>query len=344
MFTTNIIEAKQLIKDVAIGHRHSLIFAGGFGIGKSEMVNQVASEVDAVLCDIRLSQYDSVDLRGIPSAEDGVTVWNVPGTLPFKTNPKYNGISKLIILFLDEMGSAQPAVQAPAYQLTNDRCVGEHELMDNVVIVAATNRDSDKGVHHRMAMPLANRFTWAELVPDVEVSTLYAQEQGWPPVWAAFINFRKSMLHNYEEVAKSDPTMKTIATPRSWSKAMAYYADPNMSLRNKQIAMAGAVGSGPAADFWSFVEVWQQVATYMPRILKEPKTVDLPTEMGMTYAISVAVSGNMTTKNVSDYHAYLVRLDPEYVILAWQLAINRDTALMTTPEFIDFSKRYKAIF
>ena len=369
MFAVNFNEAVQLLEDVAIRNRMAVCIAGQPGIGKSDMARLLAKRHSARLVDIRLSQYDSVDLRGIPSIRNVVippqvlpgehlsaqdiaalsthtttTAWNLPATLPFKGNPNFNENDELIILFLDELGSAQPAVQAPAYQLTLDRSVGEHVLMDNVVIIAATNRDGDKGVHHRMATPLANRFVWAELVPDVEASTLYAQEQGWPAVWSAFINFRKPLLSTFDDVMQKAPTTKAFATPRSWAKAMMFYADQQMSLRTKQIAIAGSVGEGPAADFWSFVDIWQSVATYMPRILKEPTTVDLPTEMGLTYAIAVSVSGNMDTKNVATYHSYLVRLDPEYVILAWQLGINRDKALMGTPEFLDFAKRYKAIF
>lgn len=344
MFAINIPEAITLIEDVAIKHNNPVCIAGKPGVGKSDMMRQIARKHGAVLVDIRLSQYDSVDLRGVPSVLNGGTTWNMPMTLPFKGNPNFDESGPLIVLFLDELGSAAPAVQAPAYQLTNDRCVGEHVLMDNVRIVAATNRDGDKGVHHRMATPLANRFVWAELIEDVEASTLYAQEQGWPAVWAAFINFRKPLLSTFDEIMQKAPTTKAFATPRSWEKAMRYYADNAMALRTKQIAMAGAVGEGPASEFWGFVDVWQQVASYMPKIKREPKTVDLPTDMGMTYAIAVSVSGNMDKTTVTDYHAFLVRLDPEYVILAWQLAMNRDKSLQATPEFLDFAKRYKVIF
>lgn len=341
MFAINIPEAKQLIIDVAYKHRNPVCIWGKPGVGKSDMCRQVAEDIGAHLVDIRLSQYDSVDLRGVPTVDGRTTVWNMPETLPFKGNPKFEQYEDMpIFLFLDEIGSAAPAVQAPAYQLTLDRCVGEHELMDNVFIVAASNRESDRGVSHRMATPLANRFVHGELIECVETSTIYAQTQGWPAVWAAFINFRKPLLSTFDP-SKPD---KAFATPRSWAKAMAYYCDANMSLRTKQIAMAGAVGEGPASEFWGFVDVWQEVKSYMPSILKDPKGCELPPKGSMEYAVCVSVSGSMNLKTTAAYHSFLVRLDPEYVILAWQLAINRDKALITTPEFIDFSKRYKAVF
>ena len=48
----------------------------------------------------------------------------------------------------------------------------------------------------------------------------------------------------------------------------------------KQIAIAGTIGDGPAAEFWGFVDIWQNVAGYMPKVLKDPKGVELPTQPG----------------------------------------------------------------
>ena len=83
---------------------------------------------------------------------------------------------------------------------------------------------------------------------------------------------------------------------------------------------------------------------YMPRILKDPEIVELPDEPSMTYAITVAVSGSMDAKTTSTYHKFLCRLDPEFTVLAWQLAVKRDDKLFATKEFIDFSKRFKVVF
>jgi len=340
MFAVNVAEAKQVIRDVAIRLNEPVFMWGQPGGGKSSIVEQLADELDAVLCDIRLSMYDSVDLRGIPTADAGATVWNLPATLPFVGNDNFPD-DKLIILFFDEItGGNNPGVQAPCYQIINDRRCGEHVLKPNVRIVAASNRDGDRGVQSRMALPLANRGTHIELITDVDASCEYAQISGWPMEWVAFIQFRKPLLSTFDP-AKPD---KTFATPRTWDKAMKYYADTTMTHRTKQIAMAGAVGDGAAAEFWGFVDVWAKVKDYMPRILKDPETVELPDEPSMTYAITVAVSGSLDNKNVSTYHKFLCRLDPEFTVLAWQLAVKRDDKLFATKEFIDFSKRFKVVF
>jgi MoxR-like ATPase len=64
----------------------------------------------------------------------------------------------VVVLFLDEMNSAPPSVQSAAYQLILNRRIGKYRLPDNVVMVAAGNRESDKGVTYRMPTPLGKSF------------------------------------------------------------------------------------------------------------------------------------------------------------------------------------------
>ena len=340
MQVITIPEMKQMITHVAVGLHEPLMFWGMPGCGKSEGIAQAAAEHDAHLVDIRLSQYDSVDLRGIPVpvTDEELTIWHAPSTLPFKTNPRFDDTG-LIFLFLDEINSAAPAVAAVAYQLINDRAVGEHELRDNVVVIAAGNRDADKGVTNRMPTPLANRFTHAEIGLEVQAWCEWAQGAGLPAEGIAFMNFRKPLLSTFEDALKNGH--KAFATPRTWVKALRYFAS-DMPTNIKQAAMTGAIGEGPSAEFWGFVDVWQKMIP-IKDIIKDPNGAPLPDEAAMRYAVSVAVSGEMDKDNVKELNTYLLRLDPEFAILSWQLAMRRDINLTGTKEFIDFSKKYRAV-
>ena len=64
---------------------------------------------------------DPVDLRGVPSVEDGITVWNPPVFLPTEDDGK-------ILLFLDELPQGSPSVQNALFQLIKDRQLGEYTL------------------------------------------------------------------------------------------------------------------------------------------------------------------------------------------------------------------------
>lgn len=344
------------IHHVAYLQKEPIMAWGKPGVGKSQGVRAAIKrilETEGVtfigkhftakgcnrLVDIRLSQYDSVDLRGIPVPDQGKTVWCAPITLPFKGNDRFVEDDTPIFLFLDEINSAAQSVAAVAYQLINDRSVGEHELMDNVVVIAAGNREQDRGVTNRMPTPLANRFTHYEVDVDVDAWCYYAQSQGWAPEGIAFMQFRKSKLCTF------DPALphKAFATPRTWEKALKYYSDDRMPDHVKQAAMAGAIGEGPNAEFWGFIDVWAKMPK-MSDIEADPDKVPVPDEESMRYAIAVAISGSMTAKNAAPFNSYLSRMDPEFAVLAWQLAIKRDKMVTASLEFIVFSKKYRAIF
>ena len=157
-----------------------LFLWGPPGIGKSDIVKQMGEELDAHVIDIRLSLWEPTDIKGIPyfDSDSGKMAWAPPIELPDAEMGKKH---KQIILFMDEMNSAAPAVQAAAYQLVLNRRVGTYKLPDNVLIVAAGNRESDKGVTYRMPAPLANRFIHLEMRVD------HASWEIWATKYAALL-------------------------------------------------------------------------------------------------------------------------------------------------------------
>lgn len=339
MYAMNIRETKTFIDHTAVRQKEPVMVWGQPGAGKSEIVAQLAADHGAVLVDIRLSQYDSVDLRGVPTVEGRATVWNVPSTMPFKSNPAFNTITGPIILFFDELNAASKATEAVAYQIINDGRCGEHELMDNVIIVAAGNREGDKGVTNKMALPLANRFTHVEASVSSEAFQAYLLERGYPAECVAFFGFRKNLTTTFDP-SKPD---KAFATPRTWAKAFKYYRDPITPERIKRAQMAGAVGEGPSSEFLAFVDCMNKVVP-ISKIIADPTGAPLPDELSMRYATAVSVSGSMTLENVAALHIYLKRMDPEFMILAWQTAVKRDAGLFAAPQFIELATEYRQLF
>jgi len=334
MYKLNITKVQQLLQAVAINQHEPVMLWGQPGAGKSEAVQQLAVANNAELVDIRLSQYDSVDLRGIPVPHEGFTVWHAPVTLPFVGNDAFPD-DRMILLFLDEINAAAPSVAAVAYQLINDRRVGEHVLKPNVRVIAAGNRESDRGVTNRMPTPLANRFTHVEVEVDAETWIEWALDNGVHPIFAAFFKFRPALITTFDP-SKPD---KAFATPRTWAKAAKYYG-ADMSADVLNAAVAGAVGQGPGAEFMGFTSIWKDMPD-LDKLIKDPTKAPLPDGVGMSYAVAVGLSGKMNLKNADAVHTYLDRLTPEYVVCAWTLAIKRDKALATTDTFVDkYAKKY----
>jgi MoxR-like ATPase len=154
--------AKRAIRK-AIKVRRPVFLWGPPGIGKSDLVKQIGEEADREVIDVRLALWEPTDIKGIPyyNADQGKMVWAPPSELPVDED-------STAIIFLDELNSAPPAVQAAAYQLILNRRVGTYKLPKGVDIVAAGNREGDRGVTYRMPAPLANRFVHIEMKVDFD--------------------------------------------------------------------------------------------------------------------------------------------------------------------------------
>jgi hypothetical protein len=140
------------------GFHTPVMLWGPPGVGKSQVVAQIASKHNVPVIDVRLSQMEPSDLRGIPfRSGNGLVEWAVPAMLPNLDRHGPRGV-----LFLDEITSAAPTVSAAAYQLILDRRLGEYRIPEGWTIFAAGNRQGDRGVTYSMPAPLANRFSHIE--------------------------------------------------------------------------------------------------------------------------------------------------------------------------------------
>jgi hypothetical protein len=225
------------------------------GIGKSDIVAQVTNTFsNSHLIDIRLSLWDPTDIKGIPYFDSniGKMVWGAPNELPDDEMAKqYDNI----VLFLDEMNSAPPAVQAAAYQLILNRRVGQYKLPDNVIIVAAGNREGDKGVTYRMPAPLANRFVHIELTVEFNDWFDWAVDNKIHKDVVGYMQFSKKDLYDYNPRTSS----RSFATPRSWT-FVSELLDDDLDTETTTDLVSGAVGEGLAIKFLAH----RKVAADMP--------------------------------------------------------------------------------
>ena len=270
--------AKKAIRK-AIQKRRPVFLWGPPGIGKSDIVSQIGAEMDREVIDVRLALWEPTDIKGIPyyNADQGAMVWAPPAELP--TDPD----SKAII-FLDELNSAPPAVQAAAYQLILNRKVGTYNLPEGVDLVAAGNRDGDKGVTYRMPAPLANRFIHLEAKVDFEDWQDWATLNKVHPDVVGYVGFAKQDLYDFDPKSAS----KAFATPRSWTFVSDLLEDDDVDLDTLQNLIAGAIGDGLAVKFMAH----RKIAGKMPKpadILDgKVKTLEVK-EVSAMYSLTVGL-------------------------------------------------------
>jgi len=250
--TVRISEANVLITK-AFKKKRPVFLWGPPGIGKSELVEGIAkSEIlgRTKVIDMRLALFEPTDLRGypVPDVATGVMKWLPPADLPTADVAKEYDT---VIVFLDELNSAAPSVQAAAYQLILNRRIGQYVLPENVVIIAAGNRETDKGVAYRMPKPLENRFVHFELRVDFEDWLNWAVDNNINADIVGYITFAKNDLYNFDPQSSS----RGFATPRSWTFVSELLEEDDLTESLTTDLVAGCIGEGTAVKFMAHKKV-----------------------------------------------------------------------------------------
>lgn len=231
--------------------KRPVFLSGQPGIGKSELLEQIAKELGRNFIDVRLLLMDPTDLRGIPykNAEDKM-VW-APACI-FPTDPKDTSI----ILF-DEITAAPPSVQAAALQLFLNRRVGEYVLPEGVALVAAGNRESDKTYANRMPSALANRFVHLEMSFNFDDYRDWALDHEIHPDVVGFLSAFRDKANTFNPKTN----FKIFATPRTWT-FVSQIENTSLPADLKYEAIAGTVGEGVMIEYRKH----KKMANKLPRL------------------------------------------------------------------------------
>jgi hypothetical protein len=262
----------------ASGWHAPVMLWGPPGVGKSRIVADIARARGVPLIDIRLSQMEPTDLRGIPFRKADTVEWSVPAMLPDGARHGSRGI-----LFLDEINAAPPTVSAAAYQLILDRRLGEYRVPEGWSIFAAGNRQGDRGVTYLMPAPLANRFTHYELEPHLEDWIAWAYDAGIDHRIVAFLRFRPELLFDF------DPAHNPIAfpSPRSWEfahLALRKFAGTPALLGD---ALQACVGKAAGIELRMFMDNMDRLPD-IDAILRGEQS-EVPADIDLQYAVAAAL-------------------------------------------------------
>lgn len=276
--TVTIKEAIPAIKK-CVQVKRPLMVWGQPGIGKSDVIAQLCSEMNGKLYDVRLPLLEPTDLRGIPfyNRDTGKMDWAAPVDLPDDNDASQYPVT---FLFLDELNGAAPAVQAAAYQLILNRKIGQYTLPSNCVVIAAGNREADKGVTYRMPSPLANRFVHLEIRVDFDSWQEWALNNRIHKDVVGYLNFSKDSLSQFDPRSPS----RSFATPRSWQFVSQLIADDDVETHTLTDLVSGAIGEGVALKFMAHRLIASKLP--VPTDILLGKVTELKTkEIGAMYSL-----------------------------------------------------------
>ncbi|MET9223090.1 AAA family ATPase [Streptomyces sp. NPDC003300] len=275
------------------------------GIGKTAALTQLAASLDLPLTTVIASVHEPTDFSGLPVLGDDPAVRGVPMAPPQWAVELVRAGRGL--LFLDELSTATPAVQAALLRVVLERRVGALQLPPGVRIVAAANPRASAADGWELSPPLANRFVHLFWVHDREVVV-----RGLGGVWprpelprlvpeslpeavalarravCGFLEARPTLIHRLP----STETRRGGAwpSPRSWEAALTLLAFGTAASASREVLallVRGAVGDGPGLELLAHLD--RMDLPDPEALMADPPTAELPERGDLRQAALEAV-------------------------------------------------------
>jgi hypothetical protein len=231
----------------------SVLLRGNHGIGKSQVVRQVAKHFGLEVIDRRLSQMSEGDMVGLPSTDGEVTRFNPPDWYK-------KACKKPVALFLDELNRATPEVMQAAFQVVLDRELNGWKLHPETRIYAAVNASAEYSVNE-LDPAQADRFWTIDLEPTVEDWLTWATDTGVDSVLVDFIRQNPGHLRAKGQLEPG----KVYPSQRSWDKLNQALKKTGLDLQTQGVPdilyplSIGFVGLEASIAFRDFVKNYENI-------------------------------------------------------------------------------------
>lgn len=339
-------ELAELIK-VYYESKTALFIYGRFGIGKSQVLleqgrlialekkrefiewNKVSMDKKLeiiensiryfVFIDIRLSENDPSDIKGIPDLSDGSTVWKSPLFCRLLSDESADGI-----LFFDEINLAPPLVISSVYKIIYDRVINDNKISNDWATFGAGNTDADKAHVHKLVPPVRDR--------GGEVELLGASTEEWLD-WAiknnidtriiAYISYSKDKLY----VVDFDKEQK-YTTYRGWERLSYLIKNIQRDYNKLLLVSSSAIGEIIAVEFAAFCKIQEKVN--ISEILKTPEKFKEVKDIDAKYFITIALAEKFKDKVID--MSKIIKIsnvldemeNTDFIALLWRMCIRYD--------------------
>jgi hypothetical protein len=286
---------------IAVAARVPVLLWGAPGTGKTSAIRAMA-EAAGLQCEIVIAAIrEPSDFSGLPVIDGGVVHFAPPR---WAERLAHAGAG---VLFLDEISTAPPAVQAALLRVVLERVVGDLSLPDGVVVVAAANPPELAADGWDLSAPLANRFCHLDWSVDA-MGFAQGIAGGWkaprvpnlPVGWEEHLPLARGLVSAFVSVRPAltldVPTDAAAAgrgwpSPRTWEMAARLWTAAEVagaSPEARAALVSGAVGDAAGIQLLTW-----ELEMDLPNpedLLADPDGMELPDRGDRAYAVLSAVA------------------------------------------------------
>lgn len=308
-----------------LAQRQSMCIHGGTGIGKTSLVDQTLTALEHTMQLFVVGYRESTDLAGTPNFrtnEDGdiETFWSVPSFVVKARRLAREAAThgRPHVIFWDELNRVENInVLNAAAQAIHESNFGDH-YVENLWHIAAVNDAADSSGVTAMPDHLRARFVHYYVVPDVPGWLDWARKQGLHPAVIDYVRKHPNHLCLHDRKVDASPN------PRTWE----FCSNTLTQRRSKTVEDAsiyGSIGTTVGEQFVPHLALIRSLAGKydIPRILQNPSTEPVPTEVSEQYAVANAVSMYATLQTADNAVTYLRRMSGEMQTFGILAALRR---------------------
>ena len=310
--------------------RKKVLLVGDPATAKTSFLHQGVKQLGWDLVVFRASLCERVDFSGafVPDIVAGVT-----RLLPMELIAMLKKSTKMIVLFLDEIGQAPTEVQSAILSLFD-----KGALPPNVIIWAATNRVNARGVT-TIVEPLRTRFDSIYEMPSptsTEANSTGTLLCSWEEIHKSWINWAVAEGYPAEIIGFHAMTSTKVPSPlwawkpsldpavrmpdfRTWESAASLWADGWRDVTT----YSAVLGKEVALLFTSYVALQEGLPT-IEDVWADPEGALVPTDPNCQYFMAAMLCGAAKKKNGSAFMRYIVRLDRQIELYAGATIMDRE--------------------
>lgn len=282
----------QLALGYALSKLGPIAIVGGPGIGKTQIIEQLAQSEKAIFHRLIPAIYSSTDILGFLledpdrlSVSHRIPDWARMFIEAYKEDPK-----RPLALIFDEFTGARPSVQDALCRVTWERQIERHNLPPTLQIILIGNAVTDARGGHRLHSAFSNRLLWWNVSPDTKTWAhglrTWARSGEWPRIAPLAIDGWRKLLPDWADkvaaFAETSPASingderqnEAWPTPRSWTRACEAAALLEHLKADPLSGIEAAVGTGPAAEIARFLK--DRKLPSCEEILRDPEGIVLP--------------------------------------------------------------------